>query len=276
MNKILSVYKPYGFTPLQMIAKLRLQFPEYEKEKIGYAGRLDPLANGVLLFMIGDATKERDKYLALPKSYEFTALFGVQTDTYDLLGLVKNAPSPFKGEGNKKIITTFLKNHLGKQTQTYPPYSSKPVYGKPLFWWAKEKKLNEITLPQREIEIMSFQTISFGEMTKDALEEKIKETIEMISGDFRQEEIQKAWNAFFEDSENYAERHFLTARFRVTCSSGTYVRGLVNDLGKELGTGAVTLDILRTKVGEYGIEDAMKLYRHSGDDRREDSRICMQ
>src|SRR4051812_2270372 len=90
MNRVINVYKPIGFTPLQVIEKLREKFPEYKNVKIGYAGRLDPLAHGVLLLMIGDATKEREKYLGLDKSYEFEAVLGVSTDSYDVLGLVNN------------------------------------------------------------------------------------------------------------------------------------------------------------------------------------------
>jgi tRNA pseudouridine55 synthase len=46
------------------------------------------------------------------------------------------------------------------------------------------------------------------------------------------------------------------ARFRITCSSGTYVRGIVHEMGEQLGTGALTLEILRTRVGDYLLKDA--------------------
>ena len=251
MNKILSIYKPYGFTPLQMIEKLRQQFPEYEKETIGYAGRLDPLAHGVLLLMIGDATKERDNYLSLPKHYEFTALFGIQTDTYDLLGIPVIQSQIRESKNLKETIDSFIKNHLGKHMQTYPPYSSKAVDGKPLFWWAKENKLDQIILPQREIEIKSFEKLSSGEMTRHELNQKIDEALDQVTGDFRQEEIRKAWDKFFRDQR--AEPYFITANFRIACSSGTYIRSLVNEMG------AVAIDILRIQVGKYTMGNLLRL-----------------
>src|SRR3712207_2873397 len=102
MNKILNIYKPVGFTPLEMITALLKEFPEYKDKKIGYAGRLDPLAHGVLLLMIGDATKQRKDYLGLDKMYEFEVLFGVETDTYDLLGFVKE----------RKVVESIVKEKV--------------------------------------------------------------------------------------------------------------------------------------------------------------------
>ena len=65
MGSVLSIYKPIGVTPNQIIEKLREAQPEYQDIKIGFAGRLDPLAHGLLLLMTGDETKDRDKYLGL-------------------------------------------------------------------------------------------------------------------------------------------------------------------------------------------------------------------
>src|SRR6185436_4759837 len=136
MKKILNVYKPKGLTPLAVVNQVKNKFPQYQKEKIAYAGRLDPLAHGVLLLMIGEeTTKQKDNYLNLPKDYEFEVLFGVSTDTYDVLGILQNINCHSREGGNPEIeIKKFLASKLGKQTQTYPPYSSKAVNGKPLHW----------------------------------------------------------------------------------------------------------------------------------------------
>ena len=149
---LVPIYKPKGRTPLQIVDLVRKQFPQYQHEKIGYAGRLDPLAHGVLLLMIGEeTTKQREQYLNLPKAYECEVLFGVQTDTYDALGMLLNSKLQTTPENLDKEIKKFINPKLGKQIQPYPPFSSKPVNGKPLFWWAKANKLAEITIPQREI-----------------------------------------------------------------------------------------------------------------------------
>src|SRR5882672_2639192 len=165
MKQILSINKPVGLTPLEVIKKLRIAKPEFANETIGYAGRLDPLAHGVLLLMIGDTTKERAQYLALPKTYEFTLIFGLKTDTYDLLGYlaaVKINPVP---KNVSLFVNTFVNSHVKKQLQEYPPYSSKTVAGKPLFWYAKNNKLSEIEIPSHEIEIFDFTFLSFGTIT---------------------------------------------------------------------------------------------------------------
>ena len=77
MHQIISVYKPKGITPYQLIQYVKQTYPEYHNKKIGFAGRLDPLAHGVMLLMVDEATKERDKYLTLPKEYACEAIFGM-------------------------------------------------------------------------------------------------------------------------------------------------------------------------------------------------------
>lgn len=254
MNKILNIYKPVGATPLAMIHTLRQRYPEYAREKIGYAGRLDPLAHGVLLLMVGDATKERDAYLDLPKEYEFEALLGVETDTYDVLGVVKRNRRDV--EIVKKNVNLFVKQHVGTMQQVYPPYSSKPVNGKPLFWWARNNRLSDIQIPTREITITKFICLSYNTITSSELHKRVHTIISPVEGDFRQKEILHGWDDFIICSP--AQR-FHTVTFRLSCSSGTYVRGLVHELGEALGTGAIALDIKRMRVGDYFINDSLYL-----------------
>ena len=85
----MPIHKAVGQTPLEAIEQLRIQTPELYQVKLSYAGRLDPLAEGVLLVLVGEANKERDAYLGLDKVYEFEMVLGVRTDSYDLLGLVE-------------------------------------------------------------------------------------------------------------------------------------------------------------------------------------------
>ena len=92
MDKVVNVYKPISPTPLQVVEKFREKHPEYAESKISYAGRLDPLAEGVLLLLIDKENKKREKYQKLDKEYEFEVLFGAATDTYDLLGIVDDKP----------------------------------------------------------------------------------------------------------------------------------------------------------------------------------------
>src|SRR5690606_34034568 len=87
MQEILKLYKNLGETPLECIERFRAEHPEYAETKMTYLGRLDPMAEGLLLVLAGN-TKDREKYLALDKTYEFEVLWSFETDTYDTLGLV--------------------------------------------------------------------------------------------------------------------------------------------------------------------------------------------
>lgn len=247
---IIAVYKPIAITPLQLVQQFKQKFPEYKDTKIGYAGRLDPMAHGVMLLLIGNENKNRDQYLNLNKTYQFTVLFGISTDSYDILGILSNTKYCHPDNTLAITITAFINDKLGKQTQQYPPYSSKTFKGKPLFQWAREGRLSEVKFPNREVEIFNFNLIELQVISAKALSKIILENITKIEGDFRQEEISDKWNSFFQAQ---GKTTFITAKFQIDCSSGTYVRSLIHELGKLLGCGAIALDIYRTKVGEFGV-----------------------
>ncbi|MBA3724350.1 MAG: hypothetical protein H0W89_05710 [Candidatus Levybacteria bacterium] len=259
MQTLLNVYKPIGKNPLQVIEKIKESLPEYKNVKMSYAGRLDPLAHGVLLLMAGEGIENRNHYLDLPKTYEFTMLAGLATDTYDYLGVLNTLEYNPLGTNVNLFVNSFVKSHLGKQIQSYPPFSSKTVGGKPLFWWTKENRLAEITIPQKEIEVYSFKALSFQTITSEQLQKTVLNNIELVQGDFRQLEIKEQWKKFFKINSILPEK-LPTITFCLTCSSGTYVRGLVHELGKQLGCGAITIDILRTAVGDYTLKEALYIF----------------
>ena len=90
--------------------------------KIGYAGRLDPLASGVLLAMIGDTCRERDRFQALEKSYKFCVLLGVHTDSLDPLGVVDEIRIS-EADPSITTIRKILKKTELIQDQRIPLYS---------------------------------------------------------------------------------------------------------------------------------------------------------
>ncbi len=253
-STVVSLYKPKGITPYGLIEFFRHTHPQYQESIIGYAGRLDPLAHGVMLLMIGDATKERDKYLSLPKTYIVEALLGVETDTYDALGLLKDVHVIARPQRGKAIstlrnqINAFLSKNIGTQQQPYPPFSSKAVQGKPLHWWARNNKLAEIEIPNHEITIHNITLQKVREKATDVVADDIFQQISAVKGDFRQEEIKQAWEKLFTATN---QETLQTVTIQIDCSSGTYVRSLVYEMGKALGTGAIALDLLRTRVGDY-------------------------
>src|SRR5438045_1977436 len=111
---VIVVYKPQGVTPYQLIEKLKKQNSDYEGIKIGFAGRLDPLAHGVMVLLVGEENKNRAKYLGLEKEYEFSVLFGVETDTYDYLGLLVSEEYSAPPSDLENKIKDFIKSHTGK------------------------------------------------------------------------------------------------------------------------------------------------------------------
>jgi tRNA pseudouridine55 synthase len=252
-DSVICLYKKIGETPLQRLNRLRVEDPRYENEILTYAGRLDPMAEGLLLVLVGEENKNRDKYLGLNKEYIFEAVFGVSSDTYDVLGKVITSPyNNIDVVVLNEFVSKALEKFKGKIKQEYPPFSSKPVLGKPLFVWAKEGRISEIDLPTSEIEIFNIELLSDFSINRNDFQKKILEMIATVSGDFRQDEIIEEWNKFFQHTK---KTDFFGIRAKVYCSSGTYIRGIVNNLGNMLGCGAVATKILRTKIGEFELKD---------------------
>jgi tRNA pseudouridine55 synthase len=258
MSKIICINKPPGLSPLQTIRLLQQHNPKYHDLKIGYAGRLDPLADGLLLLLLGDENKKKKDYEDLPKTYEFEVLFGISTDTYDTLGLITDSDRELSTNNNQltTMVNSLLRSFIGKQIQSYPPFSSRTVHGKPLYWYAREGKLNGITIPTTEIDVYSLELLSSTLLPNTKLEQTVYERINIVSGNFRQDEIRSSWQSFFESSP---PPRFPVLRFRIHCSSGTYVRSLAHNLGERLGIPALAYTITRTAIGSYSLKNALKL-----------------
>lgn len=251
-SSIIPLYKPVGRTPLQMLDLLRKNYPELKKTPLAYAGRLDPMAEGLLLVLSGDECKNSDTHQMLPKEYEVTIIFGFETDTYDPLGIVvKTCNSTIsKIDDLKKIINKFT----GKYNQEYPPYSSARVNGKPLFYWARAGKLNEISIPSKKIEITEISVIKSKSLSASKLLEVISHKINLVDGDFRQEEILKKWT----ETLSTSDKEFPTVTLRVKSSHGAYMRSLAHDIGDAIGSCAIALAIKRTSVGNYTLDNVLE------------------
>ena len=253
MHEIISVNKPIGMTPLGTIYAVKHMRPELRALRMGYAGRLDPMARGVLLLLVDEACADQEKFQTCDKEYEFEALFGIASDTYDILGMPSGAaPSDMLEEKVLALVPHFT----GEITQELPPYSSYIVEGKPLVVWAREGRLGEITLPKRAVEIFSLEHIDTRTISSEIVRDEVIHKLATIHGDFRQELIREQWGKVLKDAQGTS---FLTMKFRAHVSSGTYIRSLVHVWGQELGVGALTLDIYRTRVGDYVVEDALQL-----------------
>ncbi len=250
IKKNLKLYKKMSETPLKCIERFKKENPEYLDLKMTYAGRLDPMAEGELLVLIGEECKKKEEYLELDKEYEFDVLFGFSTDTYDILGLVKNHleigfPSSLSLVEIRGKIDRFLDKLVGKRTQEYPPFSSKTVGGKQLFQITKDGDLDVVEIPTKEIEIYEAEFLKSYYISGRELKGNIMKRILLVNGDFRQEEILDKWNEVLNGRE---EEQFLISRIRVKCSSGTYMRSIAQKLGEFLGIEGLALGIKRTKI----------------------------
>ncbi|MDO8493510.1 MAG: hypothetical protein Q7S19_03145 [bacterium] len=241
--------KPVGQTPLQALDKLRTERPEFKSVKLSYAGRLDPMAEGLLLVMVGEENKNREKYLNLDKEYEVEIVFGIETDSYDILGLVKGGKKKII---NKNELISSLNKFIGKVELPYPPYSSKPVGGIPLFEWARQGIIKKIKVPKQDSFINSVELIRFNAIDRDSLEKYVLDSTQKVTGDFRQDKITDSWKKYFEINPEI--KKFDIAKIKISCQSGAYMRSIAHELGKMLGTKAIALTIKRTRIGEWHLQ----------------------
>lgn len=263
INGLIGVYKKWGKTPLEMLDELRQKHPVLEGVPLSYAGRLDPLAEGLMLVLVGEANKDREKYLGLDKTYEVEILFGIKTDTGDLFGVpcVDSTGDTlnFSSKNSKDFedeLTTVLKSFVGKQQFPYPIYSSKTVQGKPLFQWMNEGKINEIEIPKTDVEIYSLELLGadlnkIKEVRGSEILEKVEHALNTVKGDFRYDEIRAGWNEVLKDK---SEVNFTVIKIECECSSGTYMRVLAEEIGKKFGVLALAYSIKRTRVGGIQVE----------------------
>ena len=136
---ILLVDKPSGITSHDIVDRLRRKL---KMKKIGHAGTLDPLATGLMIMLIGKATKVSQFLISLDKAYEGTFKLGVETDSQDSDGEVvetKDLPENLSEE----IIGDAMKEFLGDQYQTPPMFSAKKINGVPLYKMARKGKTVE-------------------------------------------------------------------------------------------------------------------------------------
>lgn len=204
MNAVVVLNKPKGFTSQDAVTKVKKII---KTKKAGHAGALDPLATGVLLVCLNEATKITPFLMELDKEYVFKARFGIATDSYDAEGKIVKVVENFELERSK--VEETLKKYTGEIMQLPPMYSAVKVEGTPLYKLAR--KGIEVERKPKKVKIHSIKIEEFAPP-------------------------------------------FIT--FRVLCSKGTYVRTLCHDIGEELGVGAHIVELVRTKVGKFKIEEA--------------------
>jgi tRNA pseudouridine55 synthase len=185
--------KPAGITSHDVVAQTRRRLGR--GVKVGHAGTLDPFATGLLIVLVGRATRIQRFVMALPKRYEVTARFGATSTTGDPEGEITVT---------ERIPDGDLSLPTGVIRQRPPAYSAIKINGQRAYKLARAGETFEI--PEREVTVHRF------------------------------EETRRAG----------AERDFV-----IECSSGTYVRSLIADLGDAYCTA-----LRRTRIGDFDVSNA--------------------
>lgn len=277
MEKYVVLEKTVGETPLSCAEAFRETRPELAGIPLSYAGRLDPMASGKLLVLIGEECKQQADYHGLDKEYEFSVLFGISSDTQDVLGRLQAAPaSSVFPEGGVGVVgdenieeagaalrlSDIVENLIGPLTFSYPLFSAKTVQGKPLHMWTLEGRLDEIEIPTRtsnifELELTKIETKPRQEVAATALQKinripEVTDPRKALGADFRRKDVRADWQDIATDYS--LPTHYTIAHFRCVASSGAYMRTLATIIAEKLGTTGLAFHIHRTKIGNYNSE----------------------
>lgn len=254
MKRFVVLDKKIGHTPLETITLWKQAHPKYASLPATYAGRLDPLASGKLLVLLGEECKRKDAYTGLDKEYEVSILLDLATDTGDLLGMPRSCEQSVPP--SKKEILRVLNEQLGTRSHAYPLFSSKTVDGVPLFMHALNG--TEVTAPTHPETIHRIVLRDIRSEDSETIQAYIEKALSVVprddrqskglGQDFRQDAIRTAWTSLFDSA---AKRDYCVIRVRVVCGTGTYMRTLAERIGESLGTLAVAASIHRTRIGIY-------------------------
>ena len=153
LDGFLNVYKEQGYTSFDVVAKLR---GILKQKKIGHTGTLDPMAEGVLLVCLGQATKLSEMLIDKDKTYRCVMLLGKTTDTEDVTGKVLTETADIPDEAS--VIET-VNSFIGTYDQIPPMYSAIKVNGKKLYEYARQGI--EIERSPREVTIFELKMCRF-------------------------------------------------------------------------------------------------------------------
>lgn len=151
---VLLIDKPTGCTSHDVVARLRRKL---QMKQIGHAGTLDPMATGVLVMLVGRATKVSQYLMSMDKGYRGEFLLGVVTDSHDADGEVTaTAPVPDLTESD---LNEHMKTFIGDQYQIPPMFSAKKIKGVPLYKMARKGK--EVEREPRFVRVSQFDLLDF-------------------------------------------------------------------------------------------------------------------
>lgn len=253
--KYVVLEKKVGETPLQVVQAFKKENPDFADVPMAYAGRLDPMASGKLLVLVGEECKKQEEYHSLDKEYEFEVLLGSVSDTGDVLGLVDWKQGTKLSTEKLKEVAEGL---VGDLSLPYPKFSSRTVRGKPLHTWTLEDRLDEIEIPSADTHIYSLKLLDLRRQSVEETYNKAMAKIESVpqvtdtrkemGRDFRRSEVRVAWQVW---REHHRGHEVDIATFKCVASSGTYMRSLSEEIGRRLGASGMAYSIHRSRIGVY-------------------------
>jgi tRNA pseudouridine55 synthase len=229
MNGALLVDKPPGPTSHDIVAFVRRTL---KISRVGHTGTLDPLATGLLVVLVGHATRLAQFLVADEKEYVADVRLGIATPTYDAASLADGVRWP-RGDDRWPMdveLEAVLSEFRGSFLQMPPSYSAKKVAGVAAYEKARKNEpvdLKPVPVTVRELEVLDTSDIEHRSSVIDHRPSPID------------------------------PRGLL--RLRVVASSGFYVRSLAHDIGQRLGCGAHLEALRRTRVGGFRVEEACTL-----------------
>ena len=238
----LIVYKPIGMTPKEIVDIILYMTGA---KKGCFVGRLDPIAFGAQHILLNEKCKLAKDMYKCNKTYRFKIIFGLETSSLDLLGI----PSISSNSTIDivKIIELF-ENLKTNYTQQLPIFSSYRVSNKnglvnPLWWWAKNNRIDEIEIPKLNKKLYEYTLGKLDTITCDELKTTAITRINFINreNDFNQDFLIEKWL----DLKCHTSELFPILEIFVKVSSGFYIRQLVEDIGKYLDIKTTTFEIER-------------------------------
>jgi tRNA pseudouridine55 synthase len=219
MDGVIVIDKPVGWTSHDVVARVRRVLRE---KRVGHTGTLDPFATGVLVVLVGRATRLAQFLAGAEKEYEATIRLGYATDTGDLTGARREGGGAVDCSTlGRAQLEAALAPLRGEFEQVPPMYSAKKVQG---------RKLYELARRGEEVE-------------RRAVPVRVSE-FEIIEED--------GAAALRPNADGACD-----VRARVVCSAGTYVRALAESFGERLSTGAHLAALRRTRAGAFGLDRAV-------------------
>lgn len=212
-----------------------------------HTGTLDPMAEGIVVVLTGEDRFAKGQLQDWSKTYRFSILWGISTDSLDRLGVVTDY-------SEKKITTKDISAEISQFLLTYlqttPKFSAQRWSGQSGFELARAQQ--PIVQKTREVKLSEFVMVGSEFLSSEQVVEQHYATVKKVTGDFRQDEVAQSWTATLPKN-----KQFLITHHSVTTSPGTYIRQLVQDLANRLQTPAATWSITRVKNGPYEKEDCV-------------------